>query len=129
MKIRKRKKYIKKRRDLVDQVVAILDDIDPMGILFSAKAAGFNIDKEYIPEAEEIVLKLGQCNNVRSLEIGLKQIFDYYFYYPDVPEEYYQLIARKLLNTLFLERGKKPIKFSGNIKVPEHLTPVLIVVD
>ncbi len=117
MNIRRRKKYLKKRKKLVDQVVTILDDIDPVGIISSAKAAGFDIDREYIPEAEDIVLKLGQWYRVRSLEIGLRKIFDYYFYYPDVAPEYYQLMARRLWNLMLVNKGKEPIKFPDDITV------------
>jgi len=129
MKIRKRKKYLKKRKKLVDQVVAILDDIDPVHIISSAKAAGFDIDREYVPEAEEIVLRIEQWDNINSMQVGLRRIFDFYFYYPGVPQEYYQIMARKIWNIFLANRGKKTIEFPDDIKLSDHPPPILINID
>ena len=133
MKIRTHKKYlkIKKREAFVDQIAAIMDDIDPVGIIFSAKAAGFDYDqedREYTPEAKRIVTQLKRWNSIHSLEIGLQQIFDYYFDYPDVAQEYYQLMARRLWNLMLVNKGKEPIKFQDDIQLPEHLPPIVIYV-
>jgi len=39
MKQRKRKKYLKKNKELLEQVVAILDQVDPMSIISMAQTA------------------------------------------------------------------------------------------
>jgi hypothetical protein len=126
MNRRKRKQYFKKHKDLLNQVVAIVDDVDPMGIIFSARVAGFVIESEYLPEAEAIVWRLERWNSMRSLEAGLKHVFDYFFYYPEVAPEYYQLTARRIWNAWLLSLGNPPLDFPDDIHPPEHKPPVLI---
>ena len=96
MKKRKRKKHLKKHKDFLEQVVTILDEVDPMGIMFIARYAGFVIDSEYEPEAKEIVCRLERWHSIRSLEAGLKEVFDYFFRYPEIAPEYYQIAARRI---------------------------------
>jgi len=129
MNRRKRKKLLKKQNELLEQVIAILDEVDPMNIIFSARAAGFEVEREYLPEAEVIVLRLERWNNLRSLEIGLKEIFDYYFRYPEIAPAFYQLSARRIWNARLLSCGKPPVDFPDDIQVPEHKTPVIIQID
>jgi len=126
MKQRKRKKYLKKHKELLEQVVAILDEVDPMSIISSARFAGFDIEREYLPEAKAIVLRLERWDTVRSLKSGLKDIFDYYFRYPKVAPEYYQLAARRIWNAWLIYRGKAPVDFPDDIQPPEHKAPVII---
>ena len=125
MKQRKRKKYLKKHKELLEQVVAILDEVDPMSIISSARAAGFVMEREYLPEAKVIVCRLERWNSIRSLEAGLKDIFDYFFRYPKVAPEYYQLAARKIWNARLLSLGKPPENFPDVIQPPEHKSPVI----
>ena len=129
MNRRKRKKKLKKHETLLEQIIAILDEVDPMNIIFSARAAGFVVESEYQPEAEAIVLRLERWNSVRSLEAGLRDIFDYYFRYPNIAPEFYQLSARRIWNARLLSRGKPPVEFPDDIQVPEHKTPVIIEID
>ena len=44
MNQRKRKKILKKHKKLLKQILAILDEVDPMRIIFAGQAAGFDID-------------------------------------------------------------------------------------
>ena len=125
MNQRKRKKYLKKHKKLLEQVVAILDEVDPMGIIFSARAAGFVIESEYLPEAEAVVLRLKRWNNVRSLEAGLKDIFDYFFRNLKVAPEYYQIASRRIWNAWRIYRDKPPENFPDDIQLPEHKPPVI----
>ena len=125
MNQRKRKKYLKKHKELLEQVVAILDDVDPMSIISSIRAAGFEIAREYLPEAKEIVLRSERWNSVRSLEAGLKDIFDYYFRYPKVAPEYYQLAARRIWNAWLISHGKPQENYPDDIQPPEHKRPVI----
>ncbi len=129
MKIRKRKRFIKKRKKLFDQIVDILDDIDPIGIISSVKSAGMYIDREYAPEAEEIVLRIEQWDHIHSMEVGLRKIFDFYFHYPGVPQEYYQIMARRIWNIFLADRGKKTVEFPDDIKLSDHPPPILINID
>ncbi len=62
MKQRKRKKYLKKHEELLEQVVAILDEVDPMSIISMARAAGFVIESEY--------LRLVRAMKIRSFKPG-----------------------------------------------------------
>lgn len=126
MNRRKRKKYLKKHKKLLEQVVAILDEVDPMSILFSARAAGFVMEREYLPEAKAIVLRLGRWNSIRSLEAGLKGIFDYFFCNLKVAPEYYQLAARRIWNARLLSLGKPPLDFPDDINLPEHKPPIIL---
>lgn len=129
MNRRKRKKSLDKHKGLVDQIVQIMDDIDPVGIISSAGFAGFDVTKEYIPEAKEVVLRLGRWNSLTATENGLRHIFDYYFYYPDVAKEYYQLMSRRIWNAWLVFLGKPSEAFPDDIKLPDHASPVLIEID
>ena len=129
MNQRKRKKYLKKHKELLELVVAILDEVDPMSIISMSRAAGFVIESEYQPEAEAMVLRLEQWSSTRSLEAGLKDIFDYFFRYPEIAPEYYQIAARRIWNAWLLSLGKPPLDFSDDIQPPEHKRPVIIEVD
>jgi len=129
MKQRKRKKYLKKHEELLEQVVAILDEVDPMSIISMARAAGFVIESEYRPEAKGIVCRLERWNSIRSLETGMKEIFDYFFRYPDIAPEYYQLASRRIWNARLLSLGKPPLGFPDDIQPPEHKRPIIIEVD
>ena len=126
MNQRKRKKYLKKHKKLLEQVTAILDAVDPMSIISSIRAAGFDIQSEYMPEAKVIVLRLERWSSVRYLEAGIKDIFDYYFRFPKVAPEYYQLAARRIWNAWLIYRGKLPENFPDDIQAPEHKPPVII---
>ena len=125
MKQRKRKKYLKKHKELLEQVVAILDEVDPMSIISSGRFAGFDIEREYLPEAQVIVLRLERWKNIRSLEAGLKDIFDYFFCNLKVAPEYYQLAARGIWNARLLSLSKPPVNFPDDIQPPEHKPPVI----
>ena len=126
MKQRKCKKKLKKHRELLEQVVAILDEVDPMSIISSGRFAGFDIEREYLPEAQVIVLRLERWKNIRSLEAGLKDIFDYFFCNLKVAPEYYQLAARRIWNARLLSLSKPPVNFTEDIQPPEHKAPVII---
>ena len=125
MNRRKQKKYLKKNKDLLEQVVAILDEIDPMSIISSARSAGVVMEREYLPEAKVIVLRLERWNSIRSLEAGLKDIFDYFFRYPKNAPEYYQIAARRIWNAWLLSLDKPPLDFPDDIRPPEHKPPVI----
>jgi len=125
MNQRKRKKYLKKHKELLEQIVAILDEVDPMSIISSARAAGFVIESEYMPEAKAIVLRLERWNNIRSLEAGLKDIFDYFFGNLKAAPEYYQLAARRIWNAWLMSTGKPPVNFPDDVKPPKHKPPVI----
>ena len=125
MNRRKQKKYLKKNKELLEQVVAILDEIDPMSIISSARSAGVVMEREYLPEAKLIVLRLNRWNSAHSLETGLKDIFDYFFRNLKVAPEYYQLAARKIWNAQLLSLGKAPVSFPDDIQPPEHKSPVI----
>jgi hypothetical protein len=129
MKQRKRKKYLKKHKELLEQVVAILDEVDPMSIISMARVAGFVIESEYRPEANAIVCRLEGWINIRSLEAGMKDIFDYFFRYPVIAPEYYQLASRRIWNAWQCSLGKPPVDFPDDIQPPEHTRPVIIEVD
>ena len=129
MKRKKRKKILKKHKALLEQVIAILDEIDPMNIIFSARAAGFVVEREYTPEAEVIVLRLERWNSVRSMEVGLKEIFDYYFRYPKIAPEFYQISARRIWNARLLSCGKQTVNFPDDIQPPEHKLPIIFEID
>jgi hypothetical protein len=106
-----------------------IDEVDPMSIISITRAAGFVIEGEYRPEAKAIVCRLEGWNSVRSLETGLKDIFDYYFRYPKVAPDYYQLAALRIWNAWLIYRGKAPVNFPDDIQPPEHSAPVIIEVD
>ena len=125
MNQRRRKKYLKKHKKLLEQVVAILDEVDAMDIISSARAAGVDIEREYLPEAKLIVLRLERWNNVRSLEAGLKDIFDYFFRNLKVAPEYYQIASRRICNAWRIHRGKPAENFPDDIQLPEHKSPVI----
>jgi hypothetical protein len=129
MNRRKRKKILKKQTGLLEQIISILDEIDPMNIIFSARAAGFEVEREYKPEAEAIILRLERWSSVRALEAGLKDIFDYYFRYPNVAPEFYQLSARRIWNARLLSIDQPPVDFPDDIQVPEHKTPIIFEID
>jgi hypothetical protein len=116
---------LKKHKELLEQVVAILDEVDPMSIISSARAAGFVMEREYTPEAKVIVLRLERWNSIRSLEAGLKDIFDYFFCNLKVAPEYYQLAARRIWNAWLLSLGKPPVDFPDDIQPPGHKPPVI----
>ena len=129
MNQRKRKKYLKKHKELLEQVTAILDQVDPMSIISILQSAGFSIESEYEPEAKVIVCRLERLNSIRSLEAGLKDVFDYFFRHPEIAPEFYQLAARRIWNAWRLSLGKAPVSFPVNIQPPEHKRPVIVEVD
>ena len=100
-----------------------------MSIISMARAAGFVIESEYRPEAKAIVCRLEGWMNIRSLETGMKDIFDYFFSYPEIAPEYYQLAARRIWNVWQLSLGKPPVDFPDDIQPPEHKRPVIIEID
>ena len=100
-----------------------------MNILFAGQAAGFTVEREYEPEAEAIVLRVERWNSVRCLEIGLKEIFDYYFRYPEIAPEFYRLAARRIWNARLVCSGKQPVDFPDDIRLPERKKPVIIKID
>jgi len=129
MKKRIKKKILKKRRELLDAVVIILDDIDPMGLLHTASKAGFTLEEEYEPEAREIVARLDDRMKFRDFENELKRIFDAYFYFPDVSREYYIAAARKIMNAWLVFQGRQTIDFPDDIELPQHADPIVVEVD
>ena len=129
MNQRKRKKYLKKHKALLEEVVTILDEVDPMGILFIARSAGFVIESEYEPEAKEIVCRLNRWHSIHSLETGLKNVFDYFFRYPEITPEYYQIATRRIWNARLLSLGKAPLAFPDDIQLPEHKRPIIVEID
>lgn len=59
----------------------------------------------------------------------MKDVFDYFFRYPEIAPEYYQLAARRIWNAWLLSLGKPPVAFPDDIKPPEHKRPVIIEID
>ena len=84
MKRRIQKKILKKRQPLLKEVIVILDEIDPMGLLHTAEKAGFTLEEEYSPEAKDIVGRLDAKMTLVGMEGYLKRVFDRWFYYPDI---------------------------------------------
>jgi hypothetical protein len=129
MNRRKRKKILKKHREFLEQIIAILDEIDPVNIIHAVRAAGCEIEREYEPEAKLIVFRMERWNSIRSLETGLKEIFDYYFRCPTVAPEYYRLMARRIWNARLVHTGKQTVDFPDDIRLPKRKRPVIIQVD
>ena len=110
-------------------VVIILDDIDPMGLLFTASKAGFTLEEEYHPEAREIVARLDDRMRLKDIENDLIRIFDYYFYFPDIAREYYIAAARKIMNAWLVFQGRQAVDFPDDIELPQHSEPIIVEVD
>ena len=129
MKRRIQKKNLKKRESLLAAVVIILDEIDPMGLLYIASEADFSLEEEYMPEARELVANLNDKMGLRDIEKELKRIFDKWFYFPDIPREVYIAAARKIMNSWFAFQGKPEIEYTDEIKLPQHKEPIIVEVD
>jgi hypothetical protein len=129
MKRRIQKKILKNRIQLLATVVKILDDIDPMGLLFIASKADFTLEEEYLPEAKEIVARLDNRMKLKDIENDLIRIFDYYFYFPDIPREYYIAAARKIMNAWLVFQGRQAVDFPDDIELPQHPEPIIVEVD
>ena len=129
MKRRIQKKILKKRQPLLKEVIIILDEIDPMGLLHSAEKAGFELEEEYSPEAKDIVANLSAQMTVVELEHALKRIFDKWFYYPDIHQEYYMASARRIMNAWLVFQGKDAMEFPDDIELPKHKDPIIVEVD
>ncbi|MBL0716832.1 MAG: hypothetical protein JJV89_02175 [Desulfosarcina sp.] len=129
MKRRIQKKILQKRQQLLETIVSILDDIDPVGIIFLAGVAGFRAKKEYLPEAEAIVVCLEKKMRLPDLEAKIKRIFEYYFYHPDIRSEYYVVAARRILNAWYVYQGMQIIDFPDDIELPKHPSPIIIEMD
>ena len=129
MKRRIQKKILKKRQQLLETIVSILDDIDPVGIIFLAGVAGFQAKKEYLPEAEAIVVCLEKKMRLPDLEAKIKRIFEYYFYPPDIQSEHYVMAALRILNACYVYQGIQTINFPDDIELPKHLLPIFIERD
>jgi len=95
MKKRIQKKILQKRKQLVDAVVMILDEIDPMGLLYAASKAGFSLEQKYEPEAKDLVARLDDKMGPSDIEKELKRIFDRWFHFADIPGAFYTAAARK----------------------------------
>jgi len=129
MKRRIQKKILRKRRQLLGIIVSILDDIDPVGIVSSAGMAGFQIKREYLPEAREIVGRLEKKMRLPDLEAKIKRVFEDYFYYPDIQSEYYVVAARRILNAWYAYQGLQTINYPDDIELPKHPSPTIIELD
>ena len=129
MKRRTQKKILKARKHLLAAVVGILDEIDPMGLIYTASKAGFPLEEEYEPEAKVLVVNLNAQMETRDIENELQRIFNWYFRFPDVPEEYYIAAARKIVNAWLAFQGKPEIEFPGDIELPPHQEPIIVEID
>jgi len=129
VKRRIRKKILKKRKQLLNKVVKILDEIDPMGLIYSASKAGFPLEEEYEPEARDLVASLDGEMGLKDIENELKQIVDRWFRFPDVPTEFYKAAARRIMNEWLAFQGKPEIEFMDDIELPPHREPIIVEVD
>lgn len=129
MKRRIQKKILRKRKNLLNEVVKILDEIDPMGLIYAASKAGFPLEEEYEPEAKVLVINLNTQMETRDIENELQRIFDWYFRFPDVPREFYTVAARKIMNAWLAFQGKRELEFPDDIELPPHPEPIIVEVD
>jgi hypothetical protein len=129
MKKRIQKKILKKRKPLLAAVVEILDDIDPMGLLYSASKAGFPLEAEYEPEAKDLVCRLNEKMNLKDIETELRQIFDYWFHDPDIPGEFYMVAARNIMNAWLVFQERQAVDYPDDIELPQHPEPIIVEVD
>ncbi|MDI6797253.1 MAG: hypothetical protein QMD09_09920, partial [Desulfatibacillaceae bacterium] len=107
----------------------ILDDLDPMGIISMVRYAGVDIKNEYDPEAKEIANAIKNFNTLGKLAGTIKEVFDQYFYDPDVDEDIYNLSAYRIWNAWLVHNGRKPISIPQNLTriPPPDCKPVIIV--
>ena len=129
MKQRIQKKILKQRKQLLAAVAKILDEIDPVNLLYSASKAGFSLEEEYLPEARDLVAHLNDKMKPRDIENELKRVFDKWFRFPDVPREYYMAAARKIMNEWLAFQGKPEIDFPDDIEMPPHHEPIIVEVE
>jgi hypothetical protein len=129
MKRRIQKKILKKRKNLLAEVIKILDEIDPMGLIYSSSKAGFPLEEEYEPEAKDLVARLNNQMKTAEIENQLKVVFDNWFRFPDVPREFYMAAARRIMNAWLAFQGKPRIEFPDDIELPPHREPIIVEVD
>ena len=128
MKAEHRKILYRNYSGLLEKINEILDEIDPVGIVASARYVGWETDNEYSPDAEVLLLKLFRCDHPEQFESKVRNTLIEYIQHAGLTEVGCKLISLKTWNVWLEFQGKEPVSVPGNLKARKWNSPVIIKV-
>jgi len=128
MKAEHRKILYRNYSGLLEKINEILDEIDPVGIVASARYVGWETDNEYSPDAKVLLLKLFRCNHPEQFESKARNTLIEYIQHAGLTEAGCKLISLKTWNAWLKFQGKEPVSVPGNLKARKWDSPVIIKV-
>ena len=117
---------------LLDRISQVLDENDPHDLIEMATSNGFayeDVAGEYETEAKAILSRQDEWSSVDQLQHVIKDIFDRFFYFPNISDERYKKTAQDIWNTWLVHLGETPESFANDQVLPPRTKPVVIILD
>jgi hypothetical protein len=117
---------------LLNKMIAILDEIDPIRIIHQATRAGFplsSVQGEYDPEARSILHRLPEWKDPENLAEIVREEFDYCFGGMYIADTIIRKLTAEFWNAYCDHINAPQLRVACEIELPEGPEPICIEID